>query len=298
MSYGDSGPGKTSDLMRALSMTNRTVYVGPPGAFKSGLGTWGVQARLDGRVLDVQTVAQVTEFLKPFEAVPIDQRPDVIIDDLTILGEGTANTLLPYFTDAHGKFRGDDSFRYWAAIKAQFYDLKWWARKLGIHIAASAHFHKPDDKGKGGPRMPAREVMDGMPHIADVVLRVGWDEKRLIHRAIYHCTNGHPMFHEKDRHNVFRGTSPFNLGEGLRAAGYLLPRAIDPWGEDWVEAITAKLESGGSKLDDLKLQMDVFKAFEKVLLSQNMDRRHVLWILEDARDRWEFRKLHTSVLAA
>lgn len=302
--YGPSGLGKSSRLGWLLG--SQGVVFALPGATKPFRSTCGFEPN----VIEVNDLAGVIQGMQAlFAALPVEKRPNIGIDDLTELAKATAEALKPKYAP-NGVFSGDATFRYWDDVKAHINAVKSLARHAGVLVAANAHLIDAEVKNgkqmKGGPDMPARKVVDAIPHMFDVCVRIEADVNRLLFKAVYKCDNGHPVFHEKDRHNVLRATSPANMAEALRRAGYPIarPRGLE-WQESWVEQIAAELAASDGKPDT---QKKLFKAAEEAILKALLggkkdhdpaDTRPSLWAygaIQDGRDRWELRKQTGSML--
>lgn len=317
---GDLNCGKSTDIAYGCPTW---LHVGQPGGNKPAIGEVGYKPF----VVPAQTLDDVIVVL---DAVPRLKAtgnwpyPGVAIDDLTLLSKNT-EAILASARDDKGNLlfpkEGNGVFRYWDAIKDRITLLKLKARFLaGVNIVACCHVALPfqDEKEgwiKGGPEMSIRKQVRTLPGIADILLRVtqppragaatglviGGPKVEVDPNAtppfwpnLYHCDPHDPNYYERDRHGVFKPISPMNFGEGLREAGYYMPRAPGlEWQEDVVEAIAYEIAANGGKW------APVLEAWRAKLLNAkavNLDHRHIRWALRDGYGRSEFRRLKRSVL--
>jgi hypothetical protein len=278
--YGPSGSGKTTD---ALYSFPNGLFLALPGALKPSVTTVGWSPA----AMRVETVEEATALIYRIMKEAPGQFDAIVIDDLSLLAENTYTRMKP-------QFRPQEAFKLWDGVKQTIIDFKNAARAAGLHVVANAHQTHSETKDgvflRGGPTMPARKMVDAIPHIADSVLRAGIDQQRKPWKGVYHADNGGAMWHEKDRHSAFRATSPMNLAEGLRSVGYPIARAPGmEWQEAEVDKVAARLTAGENF-------QTVWDSVMKDLMAKGASALHVRWVLRDGKDRHDFKK--AAALAA
>lgn len=263
--YGESGTGKTSDCLYAFPTG---VFFAAPGALKAARGLLGFEP-------DRRDIDRLEDVISQLKAMPKVQRPTaVIIDDLSLAVQREV-MLLP---------KGKNSYDLWRIILEKVLTLAHIARRdLGCHVILNCHEQAPRTIAgnfvKGGPQLPGQAAWH-LPKATDICLRVMPEEDRPMWKFAYQCNNSDVNYVTKDRNNVCPDTTPMNLAEILRAAGYQVPRLASlPWQEKVVQQLTEKLLAGG---DAKKL----FEASSAQLASKfNASSKHIAWTFRDALDR-------------
>lgn len=263
--YGLGGLGKTTDCLYAFP---GGYYIAPPGALKPAHSIVGCDPKCD----DAKTISEAAKLLR--EAGKKGQYAAVIVDDFSHLAQATVSEL-------EGK--GLDGFKLWGALRDEVLNFRDQARRCGMHIVLTAHEAPPRTvKGaavRGGPQLPGK-LPEDLPTACDLVLRMTQDSTRRGWHANYRCTVDDPMWTTKDRHGVTPDRAPANLGEILRAAGYVLPRATGlEWQDEVVDVLSKAL------LNDPANATAYLREAQSMCESKTENPFHVRWVMRDALDR-------------
>tara|TARA_R110002110_G_scaffold354356_1_gene564156 strand:- start:2036 stop:2914 length:879 start_codon:yes stop_codon:yes gene_type:complete len=227
---------------------------------------------LDG--LKVKSAQDVAAASKIVEA-EAGKHPTIVIDDFSILVEQTIALL-----------EKKHSFgEMWRALRAQVLGMRDAARvatEKGTHVIFNCHESPPKTSSgkyvRGGPALPG-QLPEQFSAFSDVVARVVYDETAAPWKFVLN-TISDPQYIGGDRLAIFPPSSPMNLAEALRAAGYDLPR---PKGMEWMEKAVASLSK--SVLDDgiENWKTTLKPAAEK--LCEKYAKPHVRWALQDSLHR-------------
>ena len=203
------------------------------------------------------------------------KHPSIVVDDFSILVEQTVATL-----------EKKHSFgEMWRALRSQVLGMRDAARmatEKGTHVIFNCHESPPrTSSGKyvrGGPALPG-QLPEQFSAFSDVVARVVYDETAAPWKFVLN-TISDPQYIGGDRLAIFPPSSPMNLAEALRAAGYEIPR---PKEMEWMEKVVSSLfasvlESG---LENWKTTLK--PAAEK--LCEKYPKPHVRWALQDSLHR-------------
>ena len=292
VAYGVSKNGKTSDAVYSFP---QAIFVAAPGALKPAMHVVGYVPKS----VDLATIGDATALLRELMTVASARRPGtLVVDDFSLLSERTVTML-------EQKYRGHkNKYAVWDAVRDTLLDFRDTARHAGIHVVLNAHEGAPTTKNgafiRGGPKLPGM-MMSDLPAACDVVLRAGIDETRMgPWPGVYRCNPLDQTYVTGDRHGVAYDKCPMNLGEILRAAGYVLPRAP---GMEWTEAVVAALadEMAGAdaaaSVATLRANVEPLQRKASQAGAAQPDLQ-VRWIFRDALDRAAIRKARSSPLAA
>jgi len=231
--------------------------------------------------LEVYSPADVGEASKLVEKFA-GKVPSIVVDDFSILVEQTVNKL-------EKKHSFGDMWRQLRHFVLGMRDAARNATALGTHVIFSCHESPPrTSSGKfvrGGPSLPG-QLPEQFSAFSDVVARVVYDETAAPWKFVFKTTSD-SQYIGGDRLSIFPNPSPMNLAEGLRAAGYDIPR---PKGMEWQEAVAEKLSEtlleangAGSWRDTLR------EAASSSSLSKYPD-PHVRWALQDSLHRFVIKR--------
>lgn len=271
---GPSGIGKTTDALLAFPCA---LCFCAPGAMKPAVQFFGAPVSKD-QTVHVKTIREVVSTLAQMHSAGTLARfGAVIIDDLSLLAEGSHKAL----AESYSKSK---TFQMWADLKNELIDLREWLRYTGLHAACNAHLAPPetDMNGvfhKGGPDMPSKKMRASLPHIADLVLVAEARADQKPWGAVYRCDAPNPQWHVKDRHGVASGLMPMNLGEILRAAGYAVPRLP---GLEWIDGLSDSVSQRLARGDD---KHTVWTETWAALAAQGVFSGHIYMTLRDGFDR-------------
>ena len=133
--------------------------------------------------------------------------------------------------------------------------------------------------------MLSGKLPEQVPAMCDMVLRCGSEPARKPWPGVYHCDYS-TDYVMKDRLNIASRMSPapMNLGEILRAAGYVIKRHPDL---DWQEAVVESIATQITESEDpVKAVNDAYGA----LLENSVEPAVARWTLRDATDRVVIRR--------
>lgn len=267
--YGPAGLGKTVDNGYSFPTA---LFVAAPGALSSIESTCGY---IPQRTM-VNSIPEATKLIESIAG----KFETVVIDDFSFLAEQT-------FSQFEKKFNG---FKLWGELRDAALEFRDKARYAKINVILNCWEQAPKAKSdgtklRGGPLLPGK-LPESIPALCDIVLRCQQEPKRKPWPVVYRC-NADPAYVMKDRTNTASvcDPAPMNLGELLRAAGYVISRhASYPNQEEHVEAITQSLT--GESASDSKLLNEIYAGLLKNGLAPHFAR----WTLRDAVDRSVIRK--------
>jgi hypothetical protein len=277
--YGPSGIGKTTDLLYSLP---NALFVAPPGALKPAHNVVG---HVPDSV-EASTIMEATKIVADLAKRNDSKYDAVVVDDFSLLSESTVNTL-------EKKLSG---FKLWGGVRDAVLDFRNTARHAGMHVVLTAHESTPRTVNgtfiRGGPKLPGR-LPEDVPTACDLVLRAAFDQSRRGWHAVYRCTVDDPQWVTKDRHGVTPDRSPMNVGEILRAAGYVIRRAegLD-WQEELVEAFCVAL------LADPASEAALMNEVIDIAREKTDNDLHIRWVMRDALDRAALRRARQTDMFA
>lgn len=265
--YGPSKTGKTT-CTGAASASG--LLIAQPGALlplRSFLGLEQIEERR------AETLGMAITYLKKEGA----KYPVVAIDDFSVLVERS--------------FGGN-----WKRLTDDVYAIRDIARELtqkGTTIIFNCH-EQPErtSSGKyirGGPSLPG-QMPEKFSALADVVLRSVYDDTAAPWPFVLH-TRARANYIAGDRLTIFPDGGPMNIAEGLREAGYDLPRAKGlQWQEKLVETTANKILSNG---------IENWRASLKEIIARIGTKKakpHLRWALQDGLHRAVLRNAKTEIL--
>lgn len=281
--YGESGHGKTADVGRAFP---RSVFLGPPGAFKPISTTWGFKPE---PLVTVRTLYDVINLVVQIKNDPAsaEKFDGIVIDDVSVLGDNTLAQLENQFSNKQ---------QMWGELMKTIKSLREIVRYgTPMHIGVTAHVQDAyvDDVSRrerpGGPKCGSRNTTSAWAYVADKCLRTESDKSRKPFPVVYHCEPGSDRWLLKDRDSVAPRRGPVNLGEQHRAAGTTIRRLPGlEWQDEWAHRVDQEIG------DDLKKRLPVMGAAFKMLLDQGVSIPHARWAVEDGADRAELRILRVQ----
>lgn len=292
MVYGPSGLGKTLDTLYSFP---NALFIAEPGALKPAKAFLGfsVPHATVHRISDITaTLAELKQKDPKGERFPI-----VVVDDFTLL----SNTTFALIEKKHAGSK--DKFALFKDIRAETLMMRHEARYCSRTVIFNAHDsmpHKNSTDGRfvrGGPQLPGK-LPEELPAAFDLILRADMDMDRPIgHKGIYRCGDD-PNYLTKDRDGIAGVVTPMNLGEILRAAGYIVPRYK---GLEWMDDVVAKVAGMLSSVEDLTAREQVSPVFASVRASLSAKRGASVeqqnWVLRDAYDREVIRRMRAMKAA-
>jgi AAA domain len=279
MLYGDLKHGKTADALAAFPTA---VYVAAPGALGAAESPWGFP---QPKAEDLGSFKEAGEFASKLPAGTIA----LVVDDATLIADRTAI----HYRDV--KHLG--GFDLWGAVVNTAIKMRDTLRRKGCHVVMTAHSTPPymeqGARQRGGPAFQG-QARKKIPAAADLLLRAeeragggpGWP-------IIYRC-GPHPDYLQGSRYNT-PDPAPMNLGEILRAAGFVIPRAK---GFEWLDKVAdglanALLEPGVISTPE-QVKTILARVHAGVLKKFSKDPRHADWALRDGYDRAVLRLAQAS----
>lgn len=262
------GPSKTGKSTCTGAAGAAGLFIAAPGGLlplKTFLGLEKVN------VLPAKNVEEASKIIDR-EA---GKHPTIVVDDFSLLVEQTVSQLEK--SHSFGEM--------WRALRAQVLRVRDSARdatEKGTHVIFNCHESPPrTSSGKyvrGGPSLPG-QLPEQFSAFSDVVARVVYDETAAPWKFVLHTVSD-SQYIGGDRLAIFPKSSPMNLGEALRAAGYDLPR---PVGFEWQDKVVAKLSQ---KITETGLEewRDVLRPAADTLVKKHSP-AHVRWALEDSLHR-------------
>jgi len=307
LSYGDSGLGKTTDLVAAFGGP-KTLVVCQPG------GTTSATTFLKTPPLREKPIRRLERLLALFEAAAKHGYIMVLVDDLSLIAEDTTADLEAEYAGSRNKFA------MWGDLRDTIVGIRRLSRWLnGIGVWYTAHEAAPvidvatGAMLRGGPQLPSKKQVGTIPKQVEAVYRhttmparPGSNEAA---RGVYEV-GVTPNMWGKDRYTTVPGTGPANLRAALVNGGFTLPRWPHLTWQDSVMFHTADsaMESGiadplaappGEERAELWKQRE---AFARQIAQDTMSRgaakaikmeiAHVAWAIRDGLALAEYRKLN------
>lgn len=283
--YGSSGLGKTSGALYSFPYG---FFLANKGQLKPAIGLVGFTPAHDDRIKTLEELIQVIPQIasQGFDAI--------VIDDLSVLAQRTADTLRARFS------RSGNQYVAYQILGSQLLRLRDLSRDLGVHVIMNCHELPPRMEDgqliRGGPALPGKIAPRDFPPVADMVLRIvpepakqhGW-------KAVYRCSIDEAAWFTKDRHNATPDRAPANLSEVLRNAGYTIRRAP---GLEWIEDVVEWTVQAASAVDpSIQKVMSILSqqifptALSTKLKGWNSDAqlKVLRWLERDALDRMSLR---------
>ena len=285
--YGPPKVGKTTDLGYSFP---RAVWVAAPGATAPLTSVCGYDPI--HKPIDIMTLDDAIRLMERIAANPKQLDVDaMIVDDLTLYVDRTVRSLSASGVGAK------DPRQLWGAVRLKLLVLRDTARRAGLHVFFNTHEQGPrinsGTRVRGGPALPGAAA-EMVPAACDVVLRavpnptnisIGW-------KVNYRCTVEDQDYVSGDRYNVTPDYCPMNIGEILRAQGFVVRRHPEmPWQEEIVEKIAIALLTDISNADLIKrgLALAFEEAYKRASMSKGVDpstaEKRAIWTQRDAYDR-------------
>ena len=262
--YAPSKAGKTTDTLYSFP---RALFLALPGALKPAAHVLGFQP-------EARAVTSMADATAEIRKVKPGAHDAIVVDDLSLLAERSQSTWEKRLS----------GHTLWGQMRDDAIELRDAARAAGMHVIFSAHEMGPRLFGttslRGGPRLPGRMVED-FPAVCDTVLRAQPEPERPGWPWCYRCSAQDTQYVTGDRHGVVPDRAPMNLGEILRAAGFVLRRAPGlEWQDDVVASVAALLARTPPEKQTATLQAVVAGMKKK-----GRPDLHIRWVLRDALDR-------------
>ena len=271
------GPSKTGKSTATGAIGACGLFIAQPG----GLLPLNKFLGLD----DVQYVCpvDVTQAAK-IVTTAAGKHSTIVVDDFSLLVEQTVQQL-----EAKHSF-GD----MWRALRHQVLTMREAARAAtakGTHVIFNCHEAPPKTSSgkyvRGGPKLPG-QLPEQFSAFADVVARVSYEETAAPWKYVIRTGPSHEYV-SGDRLDVLPDPSPMNLAEGLRAAGYEIPRPkAVAWHEACIASLSAKVVEDGIENWRETLKPASVKLLEKY------SPQHVRWALQDALHRAVIQTAHSE----
>lgn len=276
IAYGPSKYGKTTD---ALYSFPNAYFMAQPGALKPSVNVVGFEVP-DANVGNPQDIAEARAMIpalvkRGFRAT--------VMDDFTFLAEQTMSKLEQTYT----------GFKLWGKLRDEILALRHDARHAQMHVVLNCHETPPrvynGGAQRGGPKLPGR-LPEELPAACDLVVRAtlpggglgGGDIGLIGWKTVYRCAPSDAGYISGDRHGVTPETSPMNLGEILRAAGYVIDRAPGlEWMEKAVTMLAQEFATRGPANDAAMMKIGA----EWLVKEGKTNLLHVRWALRDAYHR-------------
>ena len=250
------GPSKTGKSTATGAAGACGLFIAQPGGLlplKNFLGLDNIEFMCPG---DVAGAAELV-------AASAGKYPTIVVDDFSLLVEQTVQKL-----ETKHSF-GD----MWRALRHQVLTMREAARSAtasGTHVIFNCHGQLPEQ----------------FAAFADIVARVAFEETAAPWKYVIRTGPSHEYV-SGDRLDVLPDPSPMNLAEGLRAAGYEIPRPkVVSWHEGCVEQLSNKILDSG-----IEGWRDVLKPASTKLLEKHSP-AHVRWALQDALHRAVIQNSH------
>ena len=288
LTYGDSGAGKSLDMGVSLP---RFLFVCDVGALKSVTAYSGfTPQRMTVPGLTVEGATQILSEAKK------NGFAGVVIDDFSLVAENTMAKL------------SGSGWSFWDKVREIFLNFRATARACGIHAWVNCHEVSAQTKEKngqrlrGGPKLPMKDLTEDIPPLFDWVLRAHIDPTRVMPgtgvgfvpwAGTYRCNRNELDWITKDRHGVTPDYSPMNIGELMRAAGYVVERIKDlEWQEEFIEWGAQQLTPSFAGTGSI-VEADVYRQAIEAARPRLTDPRHARLLLRDMRDRARIRAANT-----
>tara|TARA_R100000664_G_C2738249_1_gene127224 strand:- start:494 stop:1381 length:888 start_codon:yes stop_codon:yes gene_type:complete len=281
--YGPAKTGKTLATVRAF----------PDGLFiapKGGL-TCARWLNWEPKLVEADEkigMAHITQIIKQAQ----DKYPAIIIDDFSII----CDVELAKCKKSHSGWSAFDAFN------QRVYELRDAARAASCHVFLTMHEQPPKEVKKegstkyipGSPLIPGWQLPEKLPAMADLVVRVIYDDDALGWPYLYQA-GPDPDYITGDRLAITPEKFPLNLREVLLLAGYDLPRPEElQFMDEHVGRISQELvKELNQKRPKIKA---VLQPFVEGLSKEGIDNRHVRWIIADALDRAQLNKHNNNLI--
>ena len=281
--YGPAKTGKTLATVRAF----------PDGLFITPRGglTCARWLNWEPKVIEADAsvgIPQITQIIQQTQ----DKYPAIIVDDFSIL----CDLELAKCKKSHQGWSAFDAFN------SRVYALRDAARNASCHVILTMHEQPPKEVKKegsvkyipGSPLIPGWQLPEKLPAMADLVVRVIYDESAIGWPYLYQA-GPDAAYITGDRLAITPDKFPLNLREVLLLAGYDLPRPealqfMDEHVERISKVVAKELQEKRPKLKP------VLTAFLEKLTQEEIDTRHIRWILADALDRAQLRKHNNNLV--
>ncbi len=269
------GPSKTGKSTATGAAGACGLFIAQPGGLlplKNFLGLDNIEFMCPK---DVEGAAELV-------ASSAGKHPTIVVDDFSLLVEQTVQKL-----ETKHSF-GD----MWRALRHQVLTMREAARAAtasGTHVIFNCHEVPPKTSSgkyvRGGPKLPG-QLPEQFAAFADIVARVAFEETAAPWKYVIRTGPSHEYV-SGDRLDVLPDPSPMNLAEGLRAAGYEIPRPkVVSWHESCVEQLSNKILDSG-----IEGWRDILKPASTKLLEKHSP-SHVRWALQDALHRAVIQNSH------
>jgi len=278
--YGGVKLGKTTDCLLSFPHAG---YLARPGALAPAHWIGFTPKELVVTGIDGATAA-IKKTKIGGRRAPGDY-PTIIVDDFSMLAEETVAALKEQFKGSKNKYA------VWDAVRAKVLDFRSTAESIGMHVVMNAHETPPrvyEGRAlRGGPRLPGTMAED-FPAACGIVLRAIPGERlaqNLTWPGRYLCdSNQDPGWVTGDRYGIAYHGCPMNLGELMRASGYIIERfpGVDEGAiEKAARYLQDKLPLAATNDERLAVVREIRAAFRAKGLSDMVIR----WSLRDAVDR-------------
>lgn len=273
------GPSKTGKSTCTGSAGASGLFIASAGGLLPLKTFLGLSEVAQAQVRDVAAASKLVQN----EA---GKHPTIVVDDFSLLVEQTITQL-----------EKDHSFgEMWRALRAQVLGMRDAARdatEKGTHVIFNCHESPPKTSSgkyvRGGPSLPG-QLPEQFSAFSDVVARVVYDETAAPWKFVLRTVSD-SQYIGGDRLAIFPASSPMNLGEALRAAGYDLPRPKElEWQEKVIEKLSEKILSQG-----LESWRETLKPASLILVKKYPP-AHVRWALEDSLHRAILKNSKRSLL--
>lgn len=276
--YGPPKCGKTGDGL--MSFPGCAVFAGDPGAVKNANQLCGLVEGVDFTVHYAKGLADAAKACN--QLLKSGKKPTAIIfDDFTRLVEQR-------FADLEKTTTG---FALFGHIRDDVIETRDMLRDARIPAIVNTWERAAKIRGgllsKGGPMLQG-DLPEKFPGICDLVVRAVNDpDAPGDFKGQYQCEPSHPTYIMGDRDHVAPKLGPMNLGEILRAGGYVVPRlpAIAADQEELVQLLADALMEGDGEDDELLARAVAMRAAKK-----GWKAAHIRLTLRDGRDRYLIRK--------
>lgn len=272
--YGGIKMGKTADILAAFP---QGVYIAKQACLDAlAEEMWGIPAP---KAYDYNHFDEIAAFAKTLTRAHLA----VLWDDATISADRTVLHLRE--TD----FKGDKQTQ---ALYMKLYNdglrIRDTLRDVGIHAFLTAHA-KPawTDNGvrqKGVPAFPGQTATK-FPGAFDILMRCEMKPAGGLGWGVCYRTSLHPDWEQGTRYNV-PDMAPMNLGEILRAAGFVIPRYPGlEWQDGVANQLANKLLEAPGLGDAEHVKGWILKTIDACKSKGLTNQKHVLWAVRDGYDR-------------
>ncbi len=281
------GPAKTGKTLASVRAFPNGLFIAPKGALTCArwLGWEPKVVEADEKV----GIPQITQIIKQAQG----DYPAIIVDDFSII----CDQELARCKKSHSGWSAFDAFN------QRVYELRDAARAADCHVILNMHEQPPKEVKKdtgtkyipGSPLIPGWQLPEKLPAMADLVIRVIYDEDNSIGWPYMYQSGPDADYITGDRLAITPEKFPLNLREVLLLAGYDVPRpeALQ-FMDEHVEAISPEL---AEQLEERRPKLKPVLAFHaKKLKEEGLDDRHIRWIFTDALDRAQLRKHNNNLL--